>query len=172
MSPVFILCLNDSTCTTPAHTHTRAAHISLLLPVYFAHHGLDINRRGGGGGLDLFLLLLLPEDDGMDARAPVLSVLLQLGRARKQKWDKVKIIFWVAFIWERVCQRKSDLCHSNLCDAAFYGSNMLFKRGYFKLHRMLFFTPIFYLFYLSELFHPRLLIYRKAAVIPLRLWCF
>lgn len=57
---------------------------SLLLPVDFAHHGLDIHRGRGSGGLGLFLLLLLPEDDGMDAWASVSSILLQIG------WTKVE----------------------------------------------------------------------------------
>lgn len=56
--------------------------ISLLLPVYFAHHGLDINRSGGSGSLGVLFLFLLPEDDGMDSRASVLSILLQLGWTR------------------------------------------------------------------------------------------
>ena len=67
--------------------------MALLLPVDFAHHGLDIDRSGGSGRLSLLLLLLLPEDDGMDAEAPVLSVLLQLGRTREetQTQDKTEL---------------------------------------------------------------------------------
>lgn len=54
--------------------------VSLLLPVYFAHHGLDIHRSRGGSCFGLFHLFLLPDDDGMDAWASVPSILLQLGR--------------------------------------------------------------------------------------------
>lgn len=54
--------------------------MSLLLPVYFAHHGLDIHGSRGGSGLGLLHLFLLPDDDGVDAWASVPSILLQLGR--------------------------------------------------------------------------------------------
>lgn len=64
---------------TQTHGHT---FVSLLLPVYFAHHGLDIDGGGGNSSFGLFLLLLLPKDDGMDAWASVSSVLLQLVRTR------------------------------------------------------------------------------------------
>lgn len=64
---------------------TRCYGTPLLLPVYFAHHGLHVNRSGRGGGLGLFLLLLLPQNDGMDAGASILSVLLQLGRAAVER---------------------------------------------------------------------------------------
>lgn len=68
---------------TEEHTHKhKHVCVSLLVSIYFAHHGLDIDRSWGSSSLGLFLLLLLPEDDGMDARASVLSILLQLGRTR------------------------------------------------------------------------------------------
>lgn len=53
--------------------------LRLFLPVYFAHHGFDINWSGGSSSLGLLLLLLLPQDDGMNAWAPAPSILLQLG---------------------------------------------------------------------------------------------
>lgn len=69
----------DRTLKTDAHSSTL---VSLLLPVYFAHHGFDIDWSRSSGCLGLFHLLLFPEDDGIDARASVLSILFQLGRTR------------------------------------------------------------------------------------------
>lgn len=79
----WLLCWYFVCSMTCGALHTCFQVIALLLPVDFAHHGLDIDRSGGSGSLGLFLRLLLPEDDGMDAWASVLSVLLQLGRTRE-----------------------------------------------------------------------------------------
>lgn len=64
----------------PACIQTHLHYTFLLLPVDLAHHGFDIHWSGGSGSLGFFLLFLLPEDDGVDARAPVESILLQVGR--------------------------------------------------------------------------------------------
>ena len=73
--PVLVLYWTLYTHTIHIHFHSA----SLLLPVYFTHHGLDIDRNIGSSDLGLLYLLLLPQDDGMDPQASILSILLQLG---------------------------------------------------------------------------------------------
>ena len=65
----------------------RGAARGPLLPVYLAHHGLDVDGGRSDGCFGPLLLFLFPHRDGMDSQAPVPRVLLQLCLAAVETTD-------------------------------------------------------------------------------------
>lgn len=70
-----------------------AGHLLALL-AQFAHDLCDVHGSAGGH-LGLQLQLLLPEDDGAEAGAPLPGILLQLGVTRIQRKVCIQICFLV-----------------------------------------------------------------------------
>lgn len=86
----------------------------LLFPVDFTHHGFNIDRCRGCCRLGLFLLLLLPKDNGIYARVSVPSILLQLGRAKKRSTYILQDMHHLEILWNHCIYRTALHPHINI----------------------------------------------------------